>query len=81
MLVSADAVKDRAAVVQYRSSLGVTFPTYLKTGDDMEFINGIDPAWLDRVSHTLLINCRRAIIELGWRRRYTAREALAATIA
>jgi nucleoside-diphosphate-sugar epimerase len=41
----------------------------------------IDPAWLDRASHTLLINCRRAIIELGWRRRYTAREALAATAA
>ena len=39
----------------------------------------IDPAWLDRASHTLLVNCRRAIIELGWRRRYSAREALAAT--
>jgi len=40
---------------------------------------GVDPAWLDRASHTLLINCRRAIAELGWRNRYTARQALAAT--
>ena len=39
----------------------------------------LDAAWLDRASHTLLVNCRRAIIELGWRRRYTAREALKAT--
>ena len=39
----------------------------------------VDPVWLDRTSHTLLINCRRAIAELGWRNRYTARQALAAT--
>jgi nucleoside-diphosphate-sugar epimerase len=39
----------------------------------------IDPLWLERVSHTLLINCRRAIVELGWRSRYSARQALAAT--
>ena len=38
-----------------------------------------DAAWLDRLSHTLLINSRRAIIELGWRARYSAREALRAT--
>lgn len=35
-----------------------------------------DPAWFDCLSHTLLVNCRRAIIELGWRSRYGAREAL-----
>lgn len=39
----------------------------------------IDPIWLERAKHTLLVNCRRAIIELGWRRRHTALEALAAT--
>ena len=39
----------------------------------------IDPVWLERATHTLLVNCRRAIIELDWRRRYTALEALAAT--
>ncbi len=39
-----------------------------------------DPAaWIERASHTLLVNCRRAIVELGWRREYTAHEALAAT--
>ena len=39
----------------------------------------LDAAWLERASHTLLVNCRRAIIDLGWRRRYTGRAALAAT--
>lgn len=45
LLVSADSSKERAAVVKYLTSLGVDFPSYHKTGDDMEFINGIDPAW------------------------------------
>ena len=35
--------------------------------------------WLDALSRTLLINCRRAIIDLGWRSRYTAHEVLAAS--
>jgi nucleoside-diphosphate-sugar epimerase len=39
----------------------------------------LDPVWIERTSHTLLINCRRAISELGWRARYSARQALAAT--
>ena len=39
----------------------------------------IDPGWIDRAAHTVLINCRRAITELGWHCRYTARQALAAT--
>jgi UDP-glucose 4-epimerase len=39
----------------------------------------VDPGWLERAGHTVLINCRRAITELGWRSRYTARQALAAT--
>jgi thiol-disulfide isomerase/thioredoxin len=45
MLISADSQKQQAAVGSYLGSLGVDFPTYLKTGDDMEFINGIDPDW------------------------------------
>lgn len=33
--------------------------------------------WMEALSQTLLINCRRAIIELGWRSRHTAHEVLA----
>jgi nucleoside-diphosphate-sugar epimerase len=39
----------------------------------------LERAWVERASHTLLVNCRRALIDLGWRRRYTALDALAAT--
>lgn len=39
----------------------------------------LDPVWIERAAHTVLINCRRAMAELGWRTRYSARQALAAT--
>jgi UDP-glucose 4-epimerase len=31
---------------------------------------GGDPAWLNGLSHSLTLNCRRALVELGWRRNY-----------
>jgi len=40
---------------------------------------GGEPAWLDGLTKTLLINCRRAHVELGWRSRYSAAEVLART--
>ena len=40
---------------------------------------GGEPAWLEGMTHTLLVNCRRAAIELGWRSRYDAAAVLAAT--
>ncbi|HUP94219.1 MAG TPA: NAD-dependent epimerase/dehydratase family protein [Burkholderiales bacterium] len=36
-----------------------------------------DPGILQALCHTLLVNCRRATIELGWRSSYSARAALA----
>ena len=36
-----------------------------------------DPGILQALGHTLLVNCRRASIELGWRSSYSARAALA----
>jgi UDP-glucose 4-epimerase len=40
---------------------------------------GADPGIVQAMSHTLLVNCRRAIAELGWRSHYTAKAALATT--
>jgi nucleoside-diphosphate-sugar epimerase len=40
---------------------------------------GADPGIVQAMSHPLLINCRRAIAELGWRCHYTAKAALART--
>jgi UDP-glucose 4-epimerase len=40
---------------------------------------GGEPGWIDGIARTLLINCRRARTELGWRASFTAAEVLART--
>ncbi len=40
---------------------------------------GGEPAWIDGLTKTLLIDCRRARDELGWRSQYSAAEVLAQT--
>jgi thiol-disulfide isomerase/thioredoxin len=47
VLVSADPDDEegRAQARKYLATLGVDFRSYLKTGDDMAFINGLEPRW------------------------------------
>jgi thiol-disulfide isomerase/thioredoxin len=45
MLISTDSAANAAAVGEYLAKLGLRQPSYLKTGDDMAFINGMDPDW------------------------------------
>jgi len=40
---------------------------------------GGEPAWVDGLSRTLLVNCRRAAHELGWRSRRSAADVLQQT--
>ncbi len=40
---------------------------------------GGEPAWIEGLARTLLLNCRRAAVELGWRSVHNAATALAAT--
>jgi nucleoside-diphosphate-sugar epimerase len=40
---------------------------------------GGEPAWVEGLTHTLLLNCRRAIVELGWRSSHSAAQVLAQT--
>jgi len=40
---------------------------------------GAEPAWIEGLERTLLLNCRRAAAELGWQSRYDAAAVLAAT--
>jgi nucleoside-diphosphate-sugar epimerase len=40
---------------------------------------GGEPAWIEGLARTLLLNCRRAAVELGWKSHYDAAAALAAT--
>jgi thiol-disulfide isomerase/thioredoxin len=45
VLVSADDEQSRAEAQRFLASQGVDFPSYLKTGDDMAFIDGLDRRW------------------------------------
>jgi nucleoside-diphosphate-sugar epimerase len=40
---------------------------------------GGEPAWVDGLTRTLLLNCRRAAVELDWKSRYDSAAVLAAT--
>jgi UDP-glucose 4-epimerase len=40
---------------------------------------GGEPAWIEGLGRTLVLNCRRAAVELGWKSRYDAAAVLAAT--
>jgi thiol-disulfide isomerase/thioredoxin len=45
LLISADAQANSAAVASTLAKLKIPGPSYLKIGDDMAFINGLDPSW------------------------------------
>jgi thiol-disulfide isomerase/thioredoxin len=45
VLVSADPSSAKKQVAEFLAARGVDFRSYLKTGDDMLFIDGIDPKW------------------------------------
>lgn len=45
LLVSADFPEAREEARAFLSRAGVDFPTYLKSGDDRAFIDGLDPSW------------------------------------
>jgi len=45
ILVSGDFASDADQAAAFLRELGVDFPTYRKEGDDMQFINALDPRW------------------------------------
>jgi thiol-disulfide isomerase/thioredoxin len=45
VLVSADSKNDSQKVARFLAERGVQFTTYLKTGEDMAFIDAIDKTW------------------------------------
>lgn len=45
VLVSGDFDTEKAAVDKFLADQGVDFATYIKSGDDMKFINSLNPKW------------------------------------
>ena len=54
VLVSGDFDSEMPAVQKFLKEQGVDFLTYIKQGDDMTFINGIDSLWTGALPVTLL---------------------------
>jgi thiol-disulfide isomerase/thioredoxin len=56
VLVSADSRDDTETVARFLAERGVQFTTYLKTGDDMAFIDGLDRRWDGTLPTSLLFD-------------------------
>ncbi len=54
VLVSGDFDADRGDVLRFLSANGVDFPSYIKSGGDMAFINGLDRRWSGAIPATFL---------------------------
>jgi thiol-disulfide isomerase/thioredoxin len=54
VLVSADFEDDIAAARRFLARHGVDFMCYLKTGDDMRFIDALNPRWSGALPATLI---------------------------
>jgi thiol-disulfide isomerase/thioredoxin len=56
ILVSADFSTEKKPVATFLASLGVDFRTYLKSGDDQSFIDGLDRRWNGTLPASLLFD-------------------------
>lgn len=76
VLVSADDESDRDKAIRFLASQGVDFVTWIKQGDDMTFIDALDPKWSGALPASFLFD-RRARLQQSWYGEVT-RDALAA---
>jgi thiol-disulfide isomerase/thioredoxin len=54
ILVSGDFTSESDQALAFLREQGVDFPTYLKQGSDMEFIDALDPHWSGALPVTLI---------------------------
>jgi thiol-disulfide isomerase/thioredoxin len=63
ILISTDFAEQRSAALQFLSQLGVTDTSYLKSGDDMSFINSLSPRWTGALPATFVYDAGGRLIE------------------
>jgi len=73
VLVSADDEDGRAEAEKFLAAQGVDVDSFLKVGDDMTFINGIDPRWTGALPATFLFDDRGQVVQF-WPRQITRQE-------
>jgi thiol-disulfide isomerase/thioredoxin len=54
VLVSSDFDSEKPAVTKFLAAQGVDFATYIKSGSDMTFINGLNPRWTGALPATFV---------------------------
>lgn len=58
VLISADDEAERAQAASFLAAQGVDFPTFIKRGDDMSFIDALDPRWSGALPASFLFDGR-----------------------
>ena len=61
LLVSGDFSAEREQAAAFLGEQGVDFPTYIKTGDDMAFIDAFDPKWSGALPATFIYDGQGAL--------------------
>lgn len=56
LFVSGDFGAERDQTTAFLSEQGVDFPTFIKTGDDMAFIDAFDPKWSGALPATFIFD-------------------------
>jgi len=54
VLVSGDFDSEKPAVTKFLTDQGVDFASYIKSGGDMQFINGLNPKWTGALPATFV---------------------------
>jgi thiol-disulfide isomerase/thioredoxin len=54
VLVSGDFDSEKPAVTKFLTDQGVDFASYIKSGDDMQFINALNPKWTGALPATFV---------------------------
>ena len=54
VLVSGDFDSEKPAVTKFLADHGADFASYIKSGDDMQFINGLNPKWTGALPATFV---------------------------
>lgn len=63
VLISADDETERAQAAGFLAAQGVDFPTFIKRGDDMRFIDALDPRWSGALPASFLFDGRGRLRE------------------
>jgi thiol-disulfide isomerase/thioredoxin len=73
VLVSADDEDGRAEAEKFLAAQGVDVDSFMKVGDDMAFINGLDPRWTGALPASFLFDGRGRVVQF-WPKQVTHQE-------